>query len=253
MKIVAYTALLYGRAYLKWAIRSVIDSIDEYVVLYASEGSHGARTSTPCPESREELYADARLAAGDKLRWYDGSWTVEGHQRDTIYKVAPDADAIIVLDADEVWNPDLIQAAVEYIHDPEAHDLPHKYIRVPIVHFWRSFHRCVLHDPAYPIRIIFPKTYDGWGEETMFQSLKPIAHFGYAQSAEITEYKWKVHGHISQKRDDIDWFQDRFLANAQHDCHPVGSEYWEPERVNPLEWMPTFMVDHPYYSLEVIP
>lgn len=253
MKIVAYTALLYGREYLRWAIRSVIDYIDQYVVLYTSEGSHGTHADEPCPESREDLYVEARAAAGDKLLWYDGSWTYEGAQRDTIFQLVPDADAVIVLDADEIWPCELIKAAVRYIYDPLENDLPHKYIRVPMIHFWRSFHRAVLHDPAYPYRIIFPQTFEGWGEETMFQSLKPICHFGYAQSAAVTRYKLKTHGHISQFRHDIDWFQDRFLANAQFDCHPVGSDYWNPEAVEPLDYLPAWMAEHPYFWKDVIP
>ncbi len=87
----------------------------------------------------------------------------------------------------------------------------------------------------------------------MFQHVGSVAHMGYAQSARITEYKLKTHGHIGQFRWDIDWFQDRFLANAQHDCHPVGSDYWNPEPVNPLDYMPDWMRNHPYFNLEVIP
>lgn len=71
---IAYTALHYGADYLGWAIRSVIDAIDEYVVLYAAQGSHVFRTTLPCPDNRKELYTIARQAARDKLRWYDGEW-----------------------------------------------------------------------------------------------------------------------------------------------------------------------------------
>src|SRR5574342_223323 len=105
MKTDAYTALLYGSDYLAYAIRSVIDYVDEYHVIYdaSGSGSHGSKTDRTCPDSRETLYALADGAAGHKLRWHDGTWPYEGAQRDAIHEYAPDADVILVLDADEVW------------------------------------------------------------------------------------------------------------------------------------------------------
>lgn len=111
-----------------------------------------------------------------------------------------------------------------------------------------------------PERIIFPKSKhrntgvlypprNRYGEHPHWF----IAHMGYAQRSEIVEYKQHTHGHRGEWRRDVDWFNDKFLANAQHDTHPVGSEYWNPEPVNPLDYMPAFMKDHPYFNLEVIP
>jgi hypothetical protein len=78
MKVISYTALHYGRDYLAAAIRSVIDHVDEHWILYSPIGSHGHRTDVPCPDTRDELYAKAELAAGSKLRWHDGEWAHEG-------------------------------------------------------------------------------------------------------------------------------------------------------------------------------
>lgn len=243
MTIIAYTALHYGRGYLAYAIRSVINHIQELHVLYSPVGSHGHQTNIPCPETREELYTIAAYAAGDKLRWHDGQWAHEGLQRDSIYQYAPDADVILVLDADEIWNDvslNLLLASTRHWGK--------RYIRLPMVHFWRSFYRAIIHDPAYPIRVIYPHETDG--ERTW--DTHPIAHMGYAQRPEIVEYKQLTHGHKNEWRTDIDWFQERFMANAQEDCHPVGSEYWNPEYVEPLDYMPSWMALHPYYMKEVI-
>lgn len=245
MKIIAYTALHYGRDYLAYSIRSVIDAVDEYHVLYTAQGSHGTRTQAPCPESEIELDAIAADAAGHKLRWHSGVWAQEGTQRDMIHELAPDADIILVVDADEIWPVALVQEAIR-LHD--AGDA-WRY-RAPMVHFWRSFYRAILHDPAYPERVIYPQKQNG-----VIGGMSPvgkIAHMGYAQRPEIVEYKMKVHGHLNELRRDIDWFHDVFMTNRQHDCHPIGSDYWNPERVMPLEYMPGFMADHPYYRCEVI-
>jgi hypothetical protein len=250
MKIIAYTALLYGSDYLAYAIRSVIDYIDEYHVIYdaSGTGSHGSKTDRVCPDKRQVLYDIAQRAAGDKLRWHEGTWPYEGAQRDAIYQYAPDADVILVLDADEVWPECLAKLPLEM-------EPLHRNVRLPMVHFWRSFSRCVLHDPAYPVRVICPKSADGEvgiDSARLPDRRKAIAHFGYAQRPEIVEFKQHTHGHRGQWRTDIDWFRERFMANAQHDCHPVGSEYWNPEAVNPLDYMPSFMSEHPYFGLDVI-
>lgn len=245
MKTIAYTALHYGTDYLDYAIRSVIGQVDEYHVLYTDKGSHGSRANIRCPESRHDLYRLAMAAAGNKLCWHDGDWTHEGQQRDSILAMVPDAEAILVLDSDEIWAEGAARRAILDALEGDAREY-----RVPIIHYWRSFHRCVLHDPAFPIRVVIPKR-----PQTVPETLhvRPINHMGYAQRSQIVLYKLFVHGHRSQFRGDIDWFRDRFMANAQKDCHPVGSEFWQPEEVDPLDYMPSWMSEHPYFNMEVIP
>ena len=100
MKIVGLTVLHYGADYLKYAIGSVIDYVDEHYVIYSAQGSHGHRTSEVCPDTREQLAALAIEAAGSKLRWYEGEFANEGAQREYIHTLAPDADCIILVDSD---------------------------------------------------------------------------------------------------------------------------------------------------------
>lgn len=255
MKIIAYTALHYGRDYLAYAIRSVIDNIDELHVLYTPIGSHGHRTSAPCPETRDELYAIAQAAAGDKLRWHEGEWPYEGAQRESIHQYAPDADVIIVLDADEIWSEHLafnvVNSYKNWLKEPRIFgDWPFSRMRANMIHYWRSMHRAILHDPAFPERVIYPK----WQGpvETIQPHYGLINHMGYAQRPEIVQYKQLTHGHKNEWRKDVDWFRDVFLANRQTDCHPVGSDAWQPEPVNPLDYMPAWMTEHPYYGMDVI-
>lgn len=244
MKIVAYTALHYGREYLAYAIRSVIDAIDEYHVLYSVTGSHGHNTDIPCPEKHDELYTIARASAGDKLRWHDGTWAQEGHQRDSIYQYAPDADGILVLDSDEIWSAETLQTALNTVPNATA-----RFYRAPMIHYWRSFYRAVLHDPSFPTRLICPHVDTG---DATLDTTGVIHHMGYAQTPAIVEYKQLTHGHRNEWRKDIDWFHDRYLANAQQDCHPVGSVYWNPEDIDPMTAMPAFMRTHPYFHEALI-
>lgn len=243
MKVIGYTALHYGADYLGYAIRSIIDDIDEYYVLYCTEGSHGHRVEARCPETREELHVIAQQAAGDKLRWFEGDWTAEHAQRGAIQKMV-DADVFVVLDADEIWPAGAL-AGVRHIPELGARN-----ILVPMVHYWRSFYRCVTEDPSLPVRMICPQYLSG----DFIASAQPkIHHFGYAQSPEIVGYKWKIHGHRPELRTDVNWFQDVFMANRQTDCHPTNVDFWNPQVVDPFEiGLPEFMREHKWAGVEVI-
>lgn len=243
MNIVGYSALLYGADFLNHAIRSIIDDVDSYVVLYSPIGSHGHRSDAICPDSRETLYDIASNAAGDKLRWFDGEWDYEGQQRDSIFTIVPDADVIVVLDSDECYSPGLVSAAIEHGLRENVRE-----VRIPLLHHWRSFYKGFTHDPAAPTRIIFPKVRSGATTYTPDADHR-LLHYGYAITPELMRYKWLIHGHLAELRKDVDWLNDVYLANRQFDCHPVGSDAWMvTEDVTP----PAFMMDHPYAQLELI-
>lgn len=242
-RVVAVTALHYGREYLSWAIHSILDDIDELYVLYSPEGSHLTRTAERCPETRDELYTLA-ATAGNKLHWIEGDWTREGEQRDTIYTLT-DAPIIVTLDADEVWSPGLLRSVLAFGLEANVSD-----IRVPFWHYWRSLKKVIKHDPAYPVRVKFLSQPSG--DRTY--SIPPeceedfrIHHYGYAQSSQIVGYKLKIHGHQNEFRPG--YFEDVFMANKQVNCHPCGQVEWDAED---CEVMP-FMAGHPYAGMELIP
>lgn len=240
MKIISFTALHYGLDYLRDALLSVIDVVDEAWVLYTPIGSHGHRTDTPCPEHMADLYEAALDAAGDKLRWYAGTWGYEGEQRDAIYQLAPDADVILTLDSDEVWPGGLAEAAIAELLASGARDG-----RMALIHFWRSFGRAMLNDAAAPIRIV---NRNGEGETTLSGKL---LHFGYAQNSAVVEYKILTHGHKGEWR--AEWWAERWVPNAQRDVHPTGIDYWHPAAFDPTPLLTPSLLTHRYRNLEVIP
>lgn len=245
-RVAAYVALHYGREYLAWAIASVIEDVDELHVLYAPEGSHLTRSTEPCPETRAELYALASVTAGDKLRWFDGNWSREGEQRDTIYTLT-DAPVIVTLDADEVWSPGLLP---QILQDYSAGKITVRTLRLPMWHYYRSLRRVIKHDPAFPERVVFrdlPEGKDTYAIPADRGEDFRIHHYGYAQSAQIVGYKLKIHGHQNEFRPG--YFEDVFMANQQVNCHPCGQVEWDAED---CEVMP-FLMGHPYAGLELIP
>lgn len=245
MKAIAYTALHYGAPYLAYAIHSVIDYVQEYHVLYSPNGSHGTKSQLPIPSgnTEHELHAIAQRIAGDKLHWHVGDWQHEGQQRDSIYTLAPDADVVLTLDADEIWPQYGAAQAIRYALNSNA-----RIYRAPMIHFWRSFNKAVLHDPAFPERIVVCHRSISAGYGTL--PTMPIAHMGYAQQTELIAYKAPIHGHRAEWRKL--WFDMKWCINAQEDVHPTNHDYWYPETVDPLKYLPDFMRLHPYYGLDII-
>jgi hypothetical protein len=258
MKTIAFMPLHYGKPYLAAAIRSLLYAVDEFHILYAERPSHNGnqQTAVPCPDNPRELYAIARQAAGDKLRWVQGDWRLEGEHRDAIYTFAPDADIILSVDSDEVWNPALAQLAFQN-YDVAMREGRRHWL-VPFVHFWRSFNRAIVNDGQMPQRITYPKASNEFYQR-IGQSYIPrgetgekrhICHFGYAVPVEYQRYKWAGgHGHQSELRPD---FMSKYEHNEVVDVHPVSKRFWNPEPVDPRDYLPDWMQDHPYWGKDVI-
>jgi len=48
-------------------------------------------------------------------------------------------------------------------------------------------------------------------------------------------------------------FHDKFMANAQTDCHPVGSEILGTGKVDPFALgLPEWMREHKYANMQVV-
>lgn len=248
MKVVACVALHYGLDTIEYAIKSVLDYCDKIVVLYALTPSHGQASDAPPLEHAADLYDACRRAAGDKLHWYADTWEHEGKQRDTVYQLAPDADYVLTVDADEIYPPGLVGDMLAY-----AYTHPARAYRVPFIHAYRNWYQAVLHDPAYPIRLVNPRLTEG---ELTIETDKRVFHAGYAQAQRIIAGKLDFHGHKNEFRRDVNWFQDIYLNTERTtDLHPVGSEYWNVEPIDPRDYLPAFALGHPYMKVKegVIP
>ena len=142
--------------------------------------------------------------------------------------------------------------------------------RLPFIHLWKDFYHAVLHDPAYPVRLINPRAADGDAtfDAVAYDAAKRelltrtvdyvpefrtcVVHCGYAINPELMRYKMTIHGHRAELRSDIDWYHERYMNPAAvRDLHPVGSEYWNAEMIDPFTYLPPFMAEHPRLSKAV--
>lgn len=246
-KVIAVTTLHYGLPFLEYALRSVIDAVDEAWVLYTPVPSHGSGVHGECPDHPADLFEAARRGAGDKLHWYMGSpgeWPFEGAHRDAIDTLAPDADIVLTVDADEIWSEGLAQQAVAFAQTSDAGQFD-----VPFVHYWRSFYRAIIDDALLPVRIKHRRN-DPALRLSVPDPVGCVNHMGYALPDAYIRYKSPIHGHRAEWRPD--WYSLKWLPNAQTDVHPVIFNHWNPVAVDPNDRMPGCMCDHEYAGLEVI-
>jgi len=243
--IAACYVLHYGKEWLQWSMRSVKDFVDDIYIFYSATPSHGHRTTMTCPETRNELYDIARGAY-----WIDcGPFGWEGQHRDFACDTLRDAgyDQILVVDADEIWPPELLHNFIEFSKNSSA-----KKIRVGMRHFWRSL-KWVCDDSTEPLRM-FNVHADNKDEVYYPLDGGKVYHMGYAQSATIMLYKISIHGHKSEWRGN--WYQEKFLnwKPGDLDVHPTCERnFWDPKPFVDEDGTLEYLVgDHPYYNLDII-
>lgn len=248
MKI-AFTALLYGKEYLAWALRSVEDAVDEIHILYTSQPSFGRSSHLVCPDSEDELKGQAYRFVKKPIFWHRGYWPTEGAHRDAIISIAIGraASQILVVDADEVWAPGAAALALR-----EAADRPEKYHCARFIHFWRSF-GWLCRDACMPQRII--NVGAGNNTPSYIYSAAPVLHFGYAQCEELIRYKWTCHGHQNELRPG--WLESKFLEwkPGTKDVHPTCElDFWVPEATDSetQKILEAVLGDHPYFGKDII-
>lgn len=251
---IAYYALHYGKEYLAHSIRSVQDAVDEIHVLYTLHPSFGVGTRATNPDTLEDLQREASRFATKPVVWHHGSWSHEGQHRDAIIAIARERGASVVatVDADELWDAATLATCLDWVERTPKPGVG-RY-RASFVHFWRSFNH-VCRDPAMPERVIdvrqFPGTVDYLPSEVQ---LKPVLHFGYAQSEPLMRYKWQIHGHQSELR--RGWM-DRFVnwQPCEPDVHPTNEKgFWNPEPTDAATkaLVDQLLGDHQYHGSDVI-
>jgi len=243
LKVESITILHYGLDYLPFALKSVYDQVDRLHVVYTPHPSHGHKTDAACPETEDEL-KEAALSVGPKVEWtkVERFWR-EGEHRDYALSLCGDADVALVVDADEVWDPDVLERALAAVWDGSAGTWRLEF-RTP----WRSFNwLCTDHMKPDRLRDQRP------GRRDEFGYLPPewdVWHFGYAVPSEILRYKMKIHGHLNEWRPG--WYEEKWEPwPPVDDVHPTCKDTWHPAPFD-KERLPGLMKLHEFWSLEKI-
>lgn len=227
MKIVGFSALHYGKDFLKQALESVKNVVDYYVIIYSKAPSYGFNSELHNPDTEKQLHEIADSVLGSKLIWKTfEKFRHEGQHRNTIYQFCNQDDLIIVTDADEIWdNP---QDAIYQALETEAHS----FMINGFVNFWKSLDY-IVRDGFQPVRILRPK-YQG---STTINS--KIYHLGYMISPEAMRYKLEIHGHrndIDQVHGSPENYFNKWNNWKHPDCgikflHPASRDIWQDAEV----------------------
>jgi hypothetical protein len=243
MKVSAYYPIHYGKEYLEASIKSIRDHVDEILILYTDHPSYGKGTNLPNPDSKEEIRAIVENNA-NAFTWVNIKVShQENLHRDQWRKYLGNADLVLAVDADEIWDD--LDIAIK-----DAYDSKVKNVNVAgsqWKHFWRSFNEC--HQDGFAPTRFHNKRYTQ--DSGVIQSGK-VYHMGYAQSEAITEYKISCHGHKSIP---TRWFNDKWLTyrkgNTTH-LHPDSQTVWIETNDFERNEMPQVLKDHPYFNVAKI-
>ena len=247
MRVLGFIPLLYGKEYLEACIKSIDPCITELLIIYTEKPSFGYGSEVPCPESEQEL-KDIAFATSKNVKWMNVTGKVgqEGAHRNmaNIYAKEHAFDIIVCVDSDEVWDTDVLRKSIDSAYNGNCQR--YKTSHIGWVHFWRSFNYCCK-DFFEPVRFINMNCNNG--AEGVVDC--KIYHFGYAQRAEIIEYKMAVHGHKNEIREN--WLQEKFLnwKEGDNDVHPTSFGLWNPE-IFFKDSLPPLLKNHPNFNKEII-
>jgi len=238
LRISGYMALHYGADYANWAVRSVIDAVDEFHVVYAPRPSHGTMTHLSPPDSKNSLLAAVMVSP--KIRWHEVNFRQEGRHRDHALSLCR-GDLALVVDYDEVWDSNTLDAVLRF-----AADNPQRDTLVGCRTLWRS-HGWLCEDPMQPVRVI---KRSGQGVAAYPLDAGRFWHFGYAVRDQVVRYKMAVHGHIGEWRHR--WYEDKWSPwPPVKDVHPTCRNTWDPEPFD-RRLLPEIIRDHPWHEEEPI-
>ena len=240
MKIIGYSPIHYGKEFFKESLMSVIDLCDKFVVLYSPNPSYGYGTKAICPDSEEDLKEIAEDVCGNKLVWVNKTYHNEGEHRKEVFSHAKGFDLLVTVDADEVMCTEDLKEALE-IASVGVH---RNYGINGYINLWRNFHtQCK--DGFQPVRII---NLHNQHKDQSTLNVK-IWHFGCCQGQDVMNYKYEIHGHKSELRNN--WLKDFYCSDRAKDLHPVAHDLWNAEPYD-KEQMPSYLKEHPYFNLERI-
>lgn len=252
----AFLILHTGKPYLRYAIQSILPQVDKLMIFYSPKPSQGHQTDMACPDTESDLLMEVLdLQTPDaKIQWNVGNWSNETDHVNAVQAFTDGFDWLVRLDADEIFPPGMVN---EMIRQADKYPAVNDF-RIPFVHGWRSFSKCC-RDGSHPIRLTrigqsaTVGRLNGLKGTVTLDSQNgkwEVWHGGYAQPTKYIVYKQMVSGHKSEWRPD--WFKDRWMANAQKDCHPViHPTHWMAEDFDKSK-MPTLMHQHPYFSMDLI-
>lgn len=248
MKVLAFSVLHYGKEYLREAIESVKNNVDEHLIAYTGIPSFGYSTDMQNPDTEAELKEICNEF--DHVTWLDiTSRNIRAeniHRQIAIdYARQNNFDIILVVDSDEVWIPGKVQEAIDYAY---ASKNGHFCVKgSQWVTLWKSFNEFVT-DGFAPVRL-FNLHNDLSKSEHIAKGF--IYHMGYCISNELIAYKISCHGHRADFDKNKNWHDKKWLnykSGQTRFLHPATEAYWQEAKPFDKTTLPDLLKKHVNYS-----
>ncbi len=247
-----FCGLHYGSEYLRQSLLSIRDHIDSMYIAYSPIPTHGFGTTDPCPDNEKEMFDIAMEVMGTKLIWttFPNGFGAEGAHRNERYKHAANFQLILTIDADEIFEPKEIRAALDFAYNGKERF----YGITGYINFFRNFSHCC-RDGFAPIRIENTMV----SADNMTQNLGcplTIYHFSLCQREETLRYKFKVFGHANEIKPN--YLEEKYYAwtpekiNEVTHVHPTSDGIWQICEKFDKTTLPQILKDHPNYNKDLV-
>jgi len=245
--IVAAYVVHYGSDYIAYSIKSVYDHVDRIFINYASSPSHGQSSNLVNPDPKQNIVDAIRdVDPEHKIDVAEGTYANEGQHRDCAVHKYSNADIILTVDTDEIWDGETLDKCLKWVGTQQSY-----YYLMSFIHFWRSFGYIVT-DEMMPVRFCKPKCAKGTTAYVP-REFGHVYHFGYARKPDQINYKISCHGHKNEWRNE--WYDEVFMKWPQNremgDLHPTHAAPWKAKPYDRNQ-LPQVLHKHPYFDLDTI-
>ena len=249
MKVLAFTVLHYGKEYLRQAIESVKDHIDEHLIVYTSLPSFGYTSELKNPDTRQDLQDICDQF--QHVTWMDITGDLihqENQHRNygTNYASKNGFDVMLVIDSDEVWDRSRVNEAILHAYHSDSGQILVRGSQW--VTLWKSFNEYVT-DGFAPVRL-FNLHNDPSKPEHIEKGF--IYHMGYCISDELMNYKISCHGHKADFENNKNWHDKKwtnYQSGVTRFLHPATEAYWQEAKPFDKTTLPDLLKNHPKYKI----
>lgn len=263
MKICANYTVFYGEAFLEYSLRSIYPYVD-YIQIAIGEKSwknHKGKRFNPIDDvmSVAKRFKREHDPEG-KVSLYFDTWDTDTQQRNFLLDRARDlADFAMLVDSDEVWEPEHIKKLIRFIKEDSKKDFPADVYAVAIVHYYRSLY-WRYGDIGAAVNYVYrihPQLSHAWIRHAMkdrkdANTIKvPVYyhHYGYAYPSPIVRKKVTFWGHSDEVLHD--WYKNIFKKwkPGKTALAPTGQDWTGLKYKEPID----IMKDHPLAKEEIVP
>jgi glycosyltransferase involved in cell wall biosynthesis len=280
MSLAAVYCVYNEEEYLAWSIRSIIDAVDEVIVLLGEQPysayNANARTHFQRPD-RSRAIVEELAACSPKIRLVTGVWDSELEHRNAGLRLCRQAGHAyyFLVDGDEVYRQDHLDSLRDELRARPG--VGQFIIKCDL--FWRSFqYRIPANDLAWMPRRVFKITrcsnlgksripvplacrFTGNNKTNSYGTVYHLDpqrvkfyHFSFARSPEKMREKLLTYSHAHEVL--AGWYEQVWLRWPEHremtNLNPV-----DPPKLPRAIWhdpadLPEVMRDHPYFRQEII-